>query len=51
MTGGRDRRSVALGTAPGRWLIVVTVLVMLRTRLSPMWLVALGALAGALGWV
>ena len=23
---------------------------MLRTRVSPMWLVALGAVAGALGW-
>jgi chromate transporter len=38
-----------------RWgalaLIGITVLVMLRTRLSPMWLIALGALAGALGWV
>lgn len=38
-----------------RWgalaLIVVTVLAMLRTRLSPMWLVALGCAAGALGWV
>ena len=38
-----------------RWgalaLIAITVLLMLRTRLSPMWLVALGALAGALGWV
>ena len=38
-----------------RWgalaLIVISVLVMLRTRLSPMWLVALGTGAGALGWV
>jgi chromate transporter len=38
-----------------RWgalaLIAVTLLVMLRTRLSPMWLVALGCTAGALGWV
>jgi chromate transporter len=38
-----------------RWgalaLIVVTVLTMFRTRLSPMWLVALGMTAGALGWV
>ena len=31
-------------------LIIVTVLLMLRTRISPMWPVALGALAGALGW-
>ena len=38
-----------------RWgalgLIAVTVAVMTRTRLSPMWLVALGAVAGAIGWV
>ena len=38
-----------------RWgavaLIMVSVAVMLRTRLSPIWLVALGALAGGLGWV
>src|SRR3954453_9788180 len=26
MTDGQERRSVSLGTAPGRWLIVVTVL-------------------------
>ena len=32
-------------------LIVVSVLAMLRTRLSPMWVVALGCVAGALGWV
>jgi chromate transporter len=32
-------------------LIAITVLVMLRTRWSPMWLVALGALAGVLGLV
>lgn len=41
---------------PGsRWgtlvLVVITVAVMLRSRLSPMWLVALGALVGALGGV
>jgi chromate transporter len=38
-----------------RWgalgLIVVTVLAMLRTKLSPMWLVALGTAAGAFGLV
>jgi len=37
-----------------RWgaalLIVISVVVMMRTKLSPMWLVGLGALAGALGW-
>ena len=26
MTGGQERQTVALGTAPGRWLVVVTVL-------------------------
>jgi chromate transporter len=32
-------------------LIVVSIVVMLRTRISPMWLVGLGAAVGALGWV
>jgi chromate transporter len=32
-------------------LIVVSIGVMLRTRISPMWLVGLGAIVGALGWV
>jgi chromate transporter len=32
-------------------LIAVTALVMLRTKLSPIWLVALGMVVGALGWV
>jgi chromate transporter len=31
-------------------LIAITVFVMTRTRWSPMWLVGLGAAAGALGW-
>ena len=38
-----------------RWgaiaLIAVSVLAMLRTKLSPIWLVALGTIAGAFGWV
>ena len=38
-----------------RWgalaLVVISIAAMLRTRLSPMWLVALGAIAGAAGWV
>jgi chromate transporter len=29
---------------------VVSIVLMLRTRVSPMWLVALGAVVGALGW-
>ena len=32
-------------------LVAVTVGVMARTKASPMWLVALGAVVGALGWV
>lgn len=32
-------------------LIAVTVALMHRTRISPMWLVGLGAVVGALGWV
>jgi len=31
-------------------LVAITVYVMLRTRWSPMWLVGLGAVVGALGW-
>jgi chromate transporter len=44
-----------LRTATHRWgalaLIAISIATMLHTRLSPMWLVALGALAGALGLV
>jgi chromate transporter len=32
-------------------LVVVSVLVMVKTRWSPIWLVALGAVAGMLGLV
>ena len=32
-------------------LVAISVLVMARTKLSPMWLVGLGAIVGALGWV
>ncbi|MDL2339318.1 MAG: chromate transporter [Pseudomonadota bacterium] len=36
---------------PAAWLLIaVTVVVMLRTRVSPMWLVALGAVVGGLGY-
>jgi len=31
-------------------LIIVCIVLMLRTRLSPIWLVGLGAVVGALGW-
>ena len=44
-----------LKDASHRWgalgLIAVSVFVMTRTKLSPMWLVALGAIVGLLGWV
>jgi chromate transporter len=43
---GNDLRAIgAIG------LVVVAIVVMLRTRISPMWLVGLGAVVGALGWV
>ena len=32
-------------------LVGITVLAMTRTKLSPMWLVALGAFVGVLGWI
>lgn len=32
-------------------LMAATVLAMLKTRMSPIWLIVLGALAGGLGWV
>ena len=44
-----------IGDAAHRWgavaLIAVSVLAMMRPRLSPMWLVGLGAVVGGLGWV
>jgi len=45
---------VLAGPAAGRIgamaLVVATAVVMVRTRLSPMWAVAAGAIVGALGW-
>lgn len=39
-------------THPGALLLAAgTVLAMWKTRLSPLWLIAAGALAGAMGWV
>ena len=32
-------------------LVAITVVVMLRSKLSPIWIVASGGVAGALGWV
>ncbi len=43
------RDAAPLPMAGGAVLLLVTVAVLLRTRLSPMWLIGLGALAGALG--
>ena len=37
---------------PGNWvLLALTLALMLRTRSSPLVPIALGAIAGALGWV
>jgi chromate transporter len=41
-------RAHAIGTVA---LVAVTVGVMIRTKASPMWLVGLGAVVGALGWI
>ena len=39
-------------THPGTWVLIgLTVLAMLTTRISPMWLIAAGAVAGMLGLV
>jgi len=32
-------------------VVAVSIAGMLKTRLSPMWLVGVGAVVGALGWV
>ena len=46
---------VLLGPTRGQWgtalLVGATLLIMLRTKLSPLWPMALGAVLGALGWV
>ena len=39
-------------TAPAAWMLVAgSALLMMRTRISPIWLIAGGAAVGALGWV
>ena len=44
--------ALPLAHAPGAWLLIAaTVALSLRTRLSPVWLIAGGAAAGATGWV
>ncbi len=46
---------VLLAPTRGEWgaavLVAATLWVMLRTRLSPLWPICAGALAGVLGWV
>ena len=46
---------VLLGPSRGQWstalLVGATLLIILRTKLSPLWPMALGAVLGALGWV
>jgi chromate transporter len=37
--------------APSWALVALSLLVMLRTKASPLWLIAAGAVAGAVGWV
>ncbi|AKJ29585.1 chromate transporter [Caldimonas brevitalea] len=37
---------------PVGWaLMLLTVVVMLKTRLSPIWMIAVGAVVGAMGWI
>jgi chromate transporter len=37
---------------PAAWMLIgATVILMVRTRLSPLWPMAAGAIAGGLGWV
>jgi chromate transporter len=55
MTAGWILALPFLGDADHRWsalaLIALTVMVMFRTRLSPIWLIAVGAAVGAMGWI
>ena len=44
--------SLPLVQVPQAWLLIAaTVALALTTRLNPVWLIAVGATAGALGWV
>jgi chromate transporter len=44
--------AVPLATQPAAGLlIVVTVVLSVKTKISPVWLIAAGAVAGAMGWV
>ncbi len=41
-----------LARQPGAWLLIAaTVALTLKTKIKPVWLIAAGAAAGALGWV
>jgi chromate transporter len=44
--------ALPVARVPGAWLLIgATVVLSLATRLGPVWLIAGGAAAGALGWV
>jgi chromate transporter len=44
--------AVPLATQPAAWLLVAaTVALSVKTKISPVWLIAGGALVGAMGWV
>ena len=47
----RDRLEPVGNRAPSWALVAMSLLVMLCTKASPLWLVAAGALAGAVDWV
>ena len=51
LASGASLARMAVDTWPGALLLAVTVLVTLRSRLNPLWLIALGALCGIAGWV
>jgi chromate transporter len=44
--------AVPLARVPGAWLLIAaTVVLSVKTKVSPVWLIAMGAVAGTLGWV
>lgn len=44
--------AVPLARVPSAWLLIVaTIALSVKTRIGPVWLIAAGAAAGALGWV
>lgn len=48
---GLSLSRMAVDSWQGVLLLAVTVLVILRSQLNPLWLIALGGIAGAAGWV